>query len=402
MENRFEVSFNPMNGALSPEANPTREQARFSESLAISPDYVPYVPSPSSPKTIGVCLWGARHEASIRNSETHASPKLKRGNHGGMRVLQDRALGRSEQEEKQARARGFLAAGILRGIHQAADETNTRLLLLPAPRSTTGRLEAILDQPLSGVIMASGQGDLVPEALAETGMPVVVLTRLLQIPQFCSSLTTDTTTLVDTALNHFLEQGHQRIAFLCGPAADSTAGDNTLSGLLAQATKSRNDLAWCCLERFASFLQARNLFDPTLVRFSPYEAKPEQIRAIVSEWTQLPQPPTAIFCNDSHALGELLATLEAHGLRVPQDISVLSLDDEIGTVGRAYPQITCLEFPARRLGMEAVQLMLNILAKNSAALSEPRAPQILPQRLAIPPSKRFMERGSTGPVPSHL
>jgi LacI family transcriptional regulator len=346
-------------------------------------------------KTIGICLWGVRPEATVRKKEWIGSPGAIRDLElPAAPMLLSCAPEQSEQEEKQERASGFLAAALLRGIRAVADDENVNLRLLPAPRKETGQAEVFFEQPLAGVILASGRHDDLPETLAIRGLPIITVARNRQGSSHCSSLVPDTAALMDTALRHLLGLGHQRIAFLCGPviADDTTEQRNTPTALLAQAGNSRNDLPRCFLEQFACVLGEHNLFAPSLVRFSPYEATLEQIRAIVSEWMQLQEPPSAIFCNDSHAVGQLLAALAHEGRRVPEDVSVLSLDDERGTVGRAYPNLTCVEFPAQQMGRDALHVLLSLLQQGAS--SDERSSPIHHPALTTP--ARLILRGSTG------
>ena len=66
------------------------------------------------------------------------------------------------------------------------------------------------------------------------------------------------------------------------------------------------------------------------------------------------RPPTAVFCaNDLIALGAL-ETARLRGYRVPQDISVVGFDD-IDDAERAFPPLTTIQQPPRRLGVVAAE-----------------------------------------------
>jgi hypothetical protein len=76
---------------------------------------------------------------------------------------------------------------------------------------------------------------------------------------------------------------------------------------------------------------------------------------------------TAVFCmNDLIAVGVMQA-LEAQGIRVPEDVSVLGFDEP---ALRHYdePRLTTLRVNRRELGREAVRLLLRRLAKPDAPL----------------------------------
>jgi DNA-binding LacI/PurR family transcriptional regulator len=72
----------------------------------------------------------------------------------------------------------------------------------------------------------------------------------------------------------------------------------------------------------------------------------------------LPERPTAVFAaNDILAIGALQAIYKA-GLRVPEDISLLGMDD-IYPVSVTMPPLTTIAKPKYKIGRKAVELLLN-------------------------------------------
>ncbi len=70
--------------------------------------------------------------------------------------------------------------------------------------------------------------------------------------------------------------------------------------------------------------------------------------------------PSAIFCfNDIMALG-LISRLQEHGIRVPDDISVIGYDN-IDLSAYFSPPLTTIHQPKRRLGKTAVEILLERL-----------------------------------------
>ncbi|MFF0741373.1 LacI family DNA-binding transcriptional regulator [Streptomyces sp. NPDC004111] len=94
-------------------------------------------------------------------------------------------------------------------------------------------------------------------------------------------------------------------------------------------------------------------------------------------------PPQAmLFANDQMAVGALHA-LERRGIRVPEDIAVTGFDGI--PLGRAVrPSLTTVRQPMRRLGEEAVELLVRRLAE----------PDLEPRSLMLP--VRTAHRGSCG------
>ena len=93
-----------------------------------------------------------------------------------------------------------------------------------------------------------------------------------------------------------------------------------------------------------------------------------------------------MFCsNDEMAIGAMRA-LSSHGLRVPDDVSVIGFDD-IRFARYTSPPLTTVAQPKNALGREAMSMLIELL-------DDP----------AVPPRKRVLAadlvvRGSTGPRP---
>lgn len=76
--------------------------------------------------------------------------------------------------------------------------------------------------------------------------------------------------------------------------------------------------------------------------------------------------PTAVFCaNDATAIG-LLRGLAAARVRVPEDISVISIDD-IPAAAKAKPELTTVRIPVNEMGGLAVKILLDRIQKGHVA-----------------------------------
>jgi len=91
------------------------------------------------------------------------------------------------------------------------------------------------------------------------------------------------------------------------------------------------------------------------------DGKPEAAIAAMRKLLALPDPPTAVFCyNDMSALGALSA-IRQHGLRVPEDISLVGFDD-LFLASYTHPRLTTVRQPMRRMGMLAIESLLNLMS----------------------------------------
>src|SRR6266849_6149368 len=104
-------------------------------------------------------------------------------------------------------------------------------------------------------------------------------------------------------------------------------------------------------------LKARKL-NPFPVLESNYrvDAGASSVRAILSQ----PEIPTVVFCgSDLIAMGAMSA-LEEAGVRIPEDVSVIGIDD-ISFAFLARPPLTTIRVPRERLGTIAFEALDKIL-----------------------------------------
>ncbi len=144
---------------------------------------------------------------------------------------------------------------------------------------------------------------------------------------------------INKAIEHVVELGHSRSAVIAGPAENRTAvtiKNALVSGLTACGLK------------------------PVCVLESNYrvDAGASAVREVLSR----PEIPTVIFCgNDLIAMGAMSA-LEESGVRVPEDVSVIGIDD-IFFASLARPPLTTISVPREQLGVksfEALERMLKL------------------------------------------
>jgi LacI family transcriptional regulator len=141
------------------------------------------------------------------------------------------------------------------------------------------------------------------------------------------------------ATEHLLALGHRRIGAIAGPAG-------------WYATEER------LLGFRAALAAAGILLEPELVVHSDWRT-PRGTEA-AEQLLSLRKPPTAIFgFNDNVAIGALHAA-RAHGLSVPNDLSVVGFDDTAqATI--VTPQLTSVRQPLAELGRTGVSLLTRLL-----------------------------------------
>lgn len=143
------------------------------------------------------------------------------------------------------------------------------------------------------------------------------------------------------AVDHLSQAGHRRIGVVTGPMASPLSRDR-LKGTMARASRAGSKI---------------------VITTAGGDFSIESGIAAAEQLLAGPRPPTAIFCfNDEMAIG-VLHTAKQHGLRVPDDLSVVGFDD-IRFAQFSDPPLTTVRQPMRELGEATVRLLLDILRGN--------------------------------------
>ena len=115
--------------------------------------------------------------------------------------------------------------------------------------------DAFLDGRVDGVLFHAHTEDNVRSArIASAGMPIVLLTRSINVPAGCAAVYIDESEVVELALNHLWDRGHRRIAHLAGPVAPQGHG-------------FRGDIDDIAIERldyYCSWMERRGLVKPSM------------------------------------------------------------------------------------------------------------------------------------------
>ncbi len=161
----------------------------------------------------------------------------------------------------------------------------------------------------------------------------------------------------ELSLRHLYQLGHRKIAFMRGGSHSSDA-----------------DERWVCLMAVAKEL---NLEIPPerVAQIQLRVSTPEMGFAPTQELINRGVEFTALVCyNDISAFGAIRALMD-HGLRVPQDVSVVGFDD---IQGAAYhnPSLTTIHQPLQQMGVVAARILLQRIRGQA---SFPDAVPILPE-----------------------
>jgi DNA-binding LacI/PurR family transcriptional regulator len=147
------------------------------------------------------------------------------------------------------------------------------------------------------------------------------------------------------ALNHFKDLQHERVAFMRGNPLSADSKDR-----------------WEAICRVAAQIGMK--MDPDLiVQIDTDDPTPMLGYPFAKQLLARNKPFTALFAyNDISAIGAIRAFQE-HGLRVPQDVSVMGFDDIPGAMFQT-PSLTTVRQPLNRMGEVAAQTLLERIEGN--------------------------------------
>jgi LacI family transcriptional regulator len=171
--------------------------------------------------------------------------------------------------------------------------------------------------------------------LLELNIPIVVLASGEAYPDF-DTVSSDSAQAGRLAMEHLIELGHRRIGLIAGPLRRHKSHTH------------RDTYVKACREHNLS-LDPKLMIEATFTQEGGYRA--------MQYLLALPYPPTAVFAvNDIIALGALRAAHDA-GLRVPEDLSIIGMDDIFAAM-TSNPPLTTIAKPKYAIGVTAARFLL--------------------------------------------
>ncbi len=263
-------------------------------------------------------------------------------------------------------------AEIVRGVQDESADEYLPLLLDTAEDVQREKqyFRLLTTQSICGVIVGGSRiaSEELAAAISHQKIPLVVLNRPVRHPHV-ACIMVDFQAATYRATCHLLSLNHTRISYLAGPVQSeaSQARRRGVESALAEAGLP---------------------FRPELcpVSFPSVDGGFQAMSALLT----LPasERPTAVVAyNDLMALGALHA-IRVHHLRVPEDISVIGIDD-IAMAAHTNPPLTTIAQPKYRMGRVAMQTLRRMIQG-----------QPPPEEGYILMESPLIVRESTGPAPA--
>jgi LacI family transcriptional regulator len=235
------------------------------------------------------------------------------------------------------------AVEILRGVEEWGAEHSTAVAVSSLrhgdarPSSWTSTVAG--HHPSGVILVTSKLTEAQVGQLRGAGIPLVVIDPADTPPPDIPSVGATNWAGGFDATEHLLSLGHRRIGAITGP-----------QDMLCSLAR---------LDGYRSALERGGVApDPALIRFGDFQHEGGFARAV--ELLSRPDPPTAIFAgSDQQAFGVYEAARQ-HGLRIPDDLSVVGFD-ELPVSRWASPPLTTVRQPLGEMGSVAAAMLGDLI-----------------------------------------
>jgi len=255
---------------------------------------------------------------------------------------------------------------IVQGIGEVCERVNHSLTLIPPISESL--MEGIRRAAVDGLItMGLEPGMEAVEFINRRHLPFVAIDG--RIGGGFPVVGIDDRTAARAAMEHVLDLGHRRLAVVAFGAEPRISTSSHVK-----------------MERLAGYREALDACDPEIAETVQYYYSAPSIadgRRIAAEILAGPKRPTAIVAmSDILALG-ILDYLNARGIDVPGDMSVVGFDD-IPESSLIRPQLTTVSQPGLDKGRHAADCLMNLIAGTEG-----------PDHIVLP--AELVVRGTSGP-----
>jgi DNA-binding LacI/PurR family transcriptional regulator len=258
---------------------------------------------------------------------------------------------------------------MLRGVERAAARRDYLVVVADAHGPTLdpdqlGRL--VLERRVDGMLLAFALlHDELVDQIAGQDLPFVpVNSRSATVG---GSVTMDDAAGSRLAVRHLVELGHRRIGLL-GGRRDTGVGRRREAGYL-EAMEAAG------LEVDADWVRAGDFTERTAA-------------VLAAELLALPadRRPTAIYSVSLPTALGVLAAIRAAGVRVPDDMSVVTMDDHV-LLDHLDPPLTAVRMPMAQMGVLATEMLLDAVGGRPI------------QHTVVPDQPMLVRRRSAGAAP---
>ncbi len=179
-----------------------------------------------------------------------------------------------------------------------------------------------------------------------------------------TSVVVDDSEIIRQALEHLYALGHRHVAYVGGPERSWS-----------------NQRRWAAIEQIAPSLD--DLEVRKLGSYAPvFDGGKSAADVVVASGAT-----AALAYNDLMGLG-ILARLSARGIRVPDDLSVMGIDD-VNVAGLVSPGLTTVRSPLSKVGRSAVNKLIDLIngAEQHDSAEDLPVHLVVRQSTSVPPAR---------------
>jgi LacI family transcriptional regulator len=256
---------------------------------------------------------------------------------------------------------------VIKGFETAASARGLELLLCNTeyqPERMAAAVNKMLGEGVRGVaIMTSTFGEEQLKALASRRIPVVLLSVGPNSPR-ARKIEINFSKGILQAIDHLIALGHRKFGVISGPlhiGSAATTRDVILESLGLRDLRAKH-VVECNYRVDGGMSAVRSLLDQSAL-------------------------PTALLCgNDLIALGAISALQEAN-IRVPEDVSVVGVDD-IVFARLASPPLTTVRVPREDLGRLGFEVLEGMRRSKSIANTQQVETSLVVRKSTAAPKKK--------------
>lgn len=208
-------------------------------------------------------------------------------------------------------------------------------------------LKMLLEQNVQGIILAPINHASPPALLKTTETPVVLIDRCYQGQPY-DFIGIDNFAAGREATIHLLRHGCSRVGFI-----------------------GYDDSVFTIQKRILGYIDALELVgkevEPQILRLKYHTDRTTgKIADLVSEHSL-----DGLVCGTSHACYETVAALREHGIRIPEDVKIITFDENKWFEFLSFP-LSVVQQPTTEIGTLAVEFIVNKLRNVHSFKREPR------------------------------
>lgn len=238
-----------------------------------------------------------------------------------------------------------IVAEVARGIEDIANMYHYNIILSNADKKKDKEIRVIntlLEKQVDGLLFMGGVITSEHLDAFRTSSVPVVLCGTTDENRAIPSVTIDHEQAAHDAVRLLIDQGHKKVGMIAVTLKDPATGYARYQGCKRALEESGLTL------------------DEQDVRIGNYHY--ESGMEAMKYFLELSDRPTAIFAaTDEMAIGAI-HTIQDHGLRVPEDISVISIDN-IRMASMVRPQLTTVAQPMYDIGAVSMRLLTKLMNK---------------------------------------